>query len=111
MIPIAYQEDIFMCIFNPAPLKIIPMPGRYISGGLNPLLLTQLAFMPSPTCLVATPVVTPCTPAPAGSWILSASRTTIGGIVIVRAGSILNCAKGGVITHIPMPMPPKTLSS
>lgn len=117
------------CSFGVAPstLNVVPISRVFIEGKPAATIKDMVPFMnippfgmctslANPTVAAATSaalgVLTPmpCVPVSAGPWKPGAMRTQIGGSPALTAGSLCNCAWGGVIT-IGFPGAVRTMSS
>jgi hypothetical protein len=108
---------VLQCTFGLAPSSLIPLPisrvmieGRPAATvqdtitGANIPPFGMCTSLSNPTVAAATAaalgVLTPmpCVPAVIGRWMPGAVRTTLAGTAALTAGSICNCAWGGVIS-------------
>lgn len=87
---------------------IIPTTNIPPFGMCSSLTNPQVAAATTAALGVLTPM--PCIPIPLGPWKPGAAKTMIGGAPALTAGSLCNCAWGGVIT-IGFPGSIKTQSS
>lgn len=117
MPPSAVMGAVLQCSFGLAPSSLIPLPTPRVMIEGRPAATVQdtitganippfgmCTSLSNPTVAAATSaalgVLTPmpCVPAVIGRWVPGAIRTTLGGTPALTAGSICNCAWGGVIT-------------
>jgi len=115
--PSAVMGAMLQCSFGLAPSSLIPLPtprviieGRPAATvqdtipGANIPPFGMCTSLSNPTVAAATAaalgVLTPmpCIPAVIGRWLPGAIRTTLAGNPALTAGSICNCAWGGVIS-------------
>lgn len=107
---------VIQCTFGLAPSTLNPLPvtrvtieGRPaatisdMAPGVNIPPFGMCTSLSNPTVAAATTaalgVLTPmpCVPAVIGRWVPGAIRTTFAGVSALTAGSVCNCAWGGVI--------------
>jgi uncharacterized Zn-binding protein involved in type VI secretion len=117
------------CSFGMAPSSLVALPtprvmieGRPaavisdIAPGVNIPPFGMCTSLANPTVAAATAaalgVLTPmpCIPVVVSPWTPGAPRTTLGGIPALTAGSMCNCAWGGVVT-MTMPGAVRTTAS
>ena len=116
MPPAVVTGAMLQCSFGMAPSSLValPIPRVMVEGrpaatvqttitGVNIPPFGMCTSLSNPTVAAATSaalgVLTPmpCVPAVIGRWVPGAIRTTFGGLSALTAGSVCNCAWGGVI--------------
>ncbi len=129
MPPNVTSTAMLTCSFGLAPstLNVLPISRVFIEGkpaatikDMAPIVnippFGMCTSLSNPTVAAATSaalgVLTPmpCVPVSAGPWKPGAMRTKIGGAPALTAGSMCNCAWGGVVT-IGFPGTVRTMSS
>ncbi len=117
MPPVVTNLASTMCSFGLAPGTLMVLPAKMTTATNQPAgTITDIApfvnIMPFGMCTsLANPTVAaataaalgaltpmPCIPTPVGPWSPGATKVTIKNIPALTAGSICNCAYGGVIT-------------
>ena len=89
--PVTAGGQLVATIADTIPMANIPSFGM-CSSPANP----AVAAATSAALGVLTPM--PCVPVPAGPWTPGSAKVVMGGVPVLTAGSICQCAWGGTIT-------------